>query len=296
MANVQTVRRRDVMNNLKLDKKDWLHKYCLVDTCLEKVQCLENAVIEDPNDAFVWHELGDIYADFDHDKAVYCWSHASKSYEKRLEQFKDDVQKFQKNPNHLLFMNVDSADMQHEISLRLYNLGSCFANLEKHSLSSESFLKSYSINSDNIDAVYYASKELYESERMSDAQKHLLEYLEFVNDYRAWYLLGMIHWKRNEINDAQNCFWECIDHADDDIDACYHKHLAFFMLGNRKLAESYLKDAVFQDLDNEDMIESLIKFYEENDMPKRAYRYYRILHQKEKKQKKNLEIGSGLSW
>jgi len=277
------------MNNLKLDKKDWIHKSCLVDTCLERIKCLENAVMEDPNDAFVWHELGDIYADFDHDKAVYCWSHASESYKKRLEQFKDDVQKFQKNSNHLLFMNVDSADMQHEISLRLYNLGSCFANLEKYSLASKAFLKSYSLNSKNVDAIYYASNELYKSERISDAQEHLLEYLEFVNDYRAWYLLGMIYWKQNEINDAQNCFWECIDYAGEDIDASYHKHLAFFMLGNKKLAESCLKDAVFQNLNNEDMIESLIKFYEENDMPKRAYRYYRILHQKQKKQKKNLE-------
>jgi hypothetical protein len=34
------------------------------------------------------------------------------------------------------------------------------------------------------------------------------------------------------------------------------------------------------------MIENLIKYYEENDQPKRAYRYYRILHQKEKKRKK----------
>jgi len=278
------------MNNPKFDKKDWLYKSFLVDTCSEKIKCLENAVIEDPHDAFVWHELGDIYSDIDHNKAIHCWSHASESYEKRLEQFKDDAQKFQKNSNHLLFMDVDSTDMRHEISLRLYNLGSCFANLENHFLASNAFLKSYAINSDNVDAMYYASKELYESERMSDAQEYLLKYLEFVNDYRAWYLLGMIYWKRNEISDAQNCFWACIDYAGDDIDSCYHKHLAFFMLGNKKLAESCLKSAVFQDLDNEGMLESLIKFYEENDMPKRAYRYYRILHQKERKLKKNLEI------
>lgn len=273
------------MNNTKLDKKDWLYKSFLVDTCSEKIKCLENAIVEDPHDAFVWHELGDVYANIDYNKAMHCWSRASESYEKRLEQFKDDAQKFQKNSNHLLFMDVDTADMKHEISLRLYNLGSCFVNLGKHSLASEVFLKSYSLNSKNIDAIYYASNELYKSERMRDAQEHLLEYLEFVNDYRAWYLLGMIYWKQNKISDAQNCFWKCIDYAGDDIDACYHKHLSFFMLGNRRLAESYLKDAVFQDLGNEDMLESLIQFYEENDMPKRAYRYYRILHQKEKKKK-----------
>lgn len=278
------------MNNSQFDKKDWIYKSFLVETCSEKIKCLENAIVEDPHDAFVWHELGDIYANIDYNKAMHCWSRASESYEKRLEQFKDDAQKFQKNPNHLLFMDIDSADMKYEISLRLYNLGSCLANLDKHSLASKMFLKSFLLDSKMCNAIYYAAKELYESEKFSDAHKYLTTYLELVNDYKAWCLLGMICWKQNKIHDAQNCFWNCIDQSGDDVDGFYHKHLAFSMLGNDKLAESYLKNAVFQDLDNVVMIENLIVFYEENDMPKRAYRYYRILHQRKKKQKNDFKI------
>ena len=286
MTNALNVQRRNLMNKLKLDKKDWLYKSNLVESCSEKIECLKHAIIEDHDDAIVWHDLGDIYADFDHDKAVYCWNYAVKFYEKRIEQFKYDAREFQKNSNHLLFMNIDTAEVQDEISMRLYNLGSCYTNLEKYSFASESFLKSYSIDSENVDAIYYASRALYDSERMSEALKHLLEYVEIINDYRAYYLIGMIYWGRNEIMDALKNFWRCINTANNNIDSCYHKHLAFNMLGNKDLAGTFLKDAVMQDLDDVDMIENLIEYYEENDQPKRAYRYYRILHQKEKKRKK----------
>lgn len=277
------------MSNCKLDKKDWLYKYNLVENCSEKIQCLEHALLEDPTDAFVWHELGDIYSDFNDKKAVYCWNYASKSYEKRIEMFKVDAIKYQKNSNHLLFMDVVTEDMQHEISMRLYNLGSCYMNLGKYSLASKYFLKSYSINSDNEDALYFASEALYYVEQMSEALEYLLEYVDLVNDYKAYYLIGMIYWKRNEIMNAQKYFWSCIDFAANDVDSCYHKHLAFGMLGNKKLEESFLKEAVLQNMDDVEMMGNLIKYYEESDQPKRAYRYYRILHIKEKKRKESIQ-------
>ena len=141
-----------------LDKKDWLHQSSLVSEDSEKIRCLEGALLANPDDAFVWHDLGDLYADINLEKAKYCWNIAIKFYKKRLDQFHTDAKKYLKDSNHLLLMNVESADIPKEISRRFFNLGSTYYNLNEYALAADAYISAYNVEKIFLFSILFYQK------------------------------------------------------------------------------------------------------------------------------------------
>ena len=272
-----------------LDKKDWLHREYLSDNEKQKIDCLSNAIFIDPDDGYVWHALGDKYADFDSEKAKYCWNHAAKSYLKRLHRFKDDAKKYRKDSSHLLFMDVTSSDVVQLIASMYFSLGSIYMNLEKWSLAVEAYKQSYSIDDDQADCLYFAAEACFNMEQYDRAEKLLRKNIEMTEEYQSYYLLGIVLWKKNEFHEAQRCFWSCIEEAFDDADSNYYKHLAYHALGNSKKTEFYLKKA-YECEPNTERIFDLIRFYEDMGESQKCIKYYEIAH-KIHKNTQTKEIG-----
>ena len=260
-----------------LDKKDWLHREYLSDDDKQKIECLSNAIFNDPNDGYIWHALGDKYADFDSEKADYCWNHAAKSYLKRLDRFKDDAKKYRKDSSHLLFMDVTSSDVVQLIASMYFSLGSIYMNLEKWSLAVDAYKESFSIRDDQADCLYFAAEASFNMEQYDRAEKLLRKNIEMTEEYQSYYLLGIVLWKKNEFHEAQQCFWSCIDEAFDDADSNYYKHLAYHALGNSKKTEFYLKKA-YECEPNTERVFDLIRFYEEKGESQKCKKYYEIAH------------------
>ena len=162
-------------------KSDWLYQSRIAPNLKEKIKCLEHVLLIDPDDGDVWFDLGDIHYENSNDKANYCWKIATKCYAKRLERFKEDAIKYRKNSNHLLFMDVSSANILDEISSKMFSLASAYYNLDKYSLSAQYYLKSCEINSKSIDSLYYASRAFYELEQFDDAIKYVKQYLSLIH-------------------------------------------------------------------------------------------------------------------
>ena len=270
------------------DKKDWLYRETLVDDCKEKIQCLTNALLVEPDDGYVWHYLGDMYADFDQEKANYCWNHASRSYLKRLNQFKDDAKMYAKDSLHLIHMDVHSNDVPQVIASMYFSLGSIYMNLEKYPLAADAYKKSYSIKDNDPDCLYYAAEALYYEDRLDEAEKLVNENIEYTDDYKSYYLLGLVLWKKGSHFAAQNNFWKCIEFASDDADSCYYKHLAYHSLGNSKKTEFYLKKAFELEPTSERGF-ALVRYYEDTGKHRQSKKYYDIIHKIHQK-KKNGDI------
>jgi predicted Zn-dependent protease len=276
------------MTFLGLDKKDWLHREILVDSDKEKIQCLSNALMVDPEDGYLWHTLGDKYADFDEQKAKYCWSHAKNSYQKRLEQFKIDAKKYAKDSSHLLHMEVTSTDVLQIISAMYFSLGSIHMNLSEYELAISAYDKSYSIKDNDPDCLYYSAEANFYLDKLHEAEDRLVKNIKSTNDYKSHYLLGLIRWKKNEFNSSLQSFWNCINASGNDADSCYHKHLAYNALGNSKKTEFYLKKA-FEKEPSEERAFDLIKFYEETGKTKLCKKYYDLVHKMHKKSQNTVE-------
>jgi tetratricopeptide (TPR) repeat protein len=268
-----------------LDKKDWLHRDYLSSDRMEGIRCLSNALICDPDDGYIWHELGDRYADFDLEKAEYCWKHAKRSYKKRLERFKVDAVKYSQDKSHLLFMDISSSDVPQIIASMYFSLGSIHMNLDEHFDAVEAYKKSFAIKDNDPDCLYLAGEAYYYEDKLDDAEKMIEENLELTDDYRSYYLLGMILWKKGKFFSAQENFWNCIEWCGHDADSCYYKHLAYHALGNPKKTEAYLKKA-FELESSTKRAFDLIKYYEETGRNQKCKKYYDFLHKIHKKVKK----------
>lgn len=271
------------MTFLGFDKKDWLHKKLLVDEDKEKIQCLTNALFVDPNDGRVWQELGNRYADFDQEKALYCWSNALKSYLGRLEKFKDDAKKYSKDSTHLLFMDVYSSNVISEIASMYFALGSVYTNLEKYSLAVDAYKTSCTLEFDS-DCLYYSASALYELKEYEKAEQLISENIGVTDDYKSHYLLGSIFWMQNEIDSSQKSYWNCIYKADTDAESCHYKSMAYGMLGNYQKKEYYLKKGFQIEPNNPQRALSLIEYYEENGDYNMTQKYYKKLHMLHKEQ------------
>jgi tetratricopeptide (TPR) repeat protein len=263
------------------DKKDWLYRELLVDDSKEKIQCLTNALLVEPDDGYVWHYLGDMYADIDEEKAHYCWNNASKSYLKRLERFKDDVKKYSKDSMHLIMMDVHSNDIHQVIASIFFSLGSIYMNLERYSLAADAYLKSFAIKDNEPLCLYFAAESLYYIEKFDESEKILKDNIKLTHHYKSYYLLGLVLWKKGKHFEAQNNFWECIYHAYDDADSCYQKHLAYHALGNPRKTEYYLKKA-FEIEPTAERGFDLIRYYEENQKHGKCKKYYDLVHKMHK--------------
>ena len=264
-----------------LGKKDWLHRAYLSDNEKQKIECLSNALFDDPEDGHVWHTIGDKYADFDSEKADYCWNQAATAYLKRLDKFKDDAKKYRKDSSHLLFMDVTTSDVIQLIASMYFSLGSTYMNLKKWSFAIEAYNQSYSIN-DNPDCLYFTAEACLNLKDYDRSEELLRKNIEITWEYRAYYLLGIVLWRKNQFHEAQHCFWSCIDVAFDDADSNYYKHLAYRALGNSKKTEFYLKKA-FECEPNTARVFDLISFYEEARDSKKCKKYYAIAHELHKK-------------
>ena len=274
------------MTFLEFDKKDWLHKKILVDNDKEKIQCLVYALFLDPNDGYVWHELADRYADLDNQtSARYCWLMSEKSYLERLEKFKEDSKKYKKDSSHLLFMDVNTTEITKVISNLYFNLGSIYDNLEKYSLSGESFQKSFKLNNENSDALYYGARAFRTCKKFDEAIELFLKHIVLTGDYHSHYYLGIIKHEQNDIRNSLGHFWACIESAGNDAESCIFKHLSFWMLGNYKKAKYYLLKAHKLEPEDPQRCLDLIEFLEECGNKENTNKYYNLLHKMHKKKK-----------
>lgn len=274
------------MTFLGLDKKDWLHKASLVEDDKERIKYLSNALMADPDDGFVWHDLGDKYENCDESKANYCWTMSAKAYSKRLEKFKSDLIQHRKNPTHLLFMDIKSTDVRQEVSMVYHNLGTVYYNMKQYGMSADNYSKAFALDEHNHDAQYFGASALSFCKRYDAAEKLFKEHIEATNDYHSHFMLGRIKTEQNRIAESLHHFWDCIEAADSDADGYYYKYYSYAMLGSYKKAEYYLKKAFALEPKNPEWARYLIELYEETNTHAKAIKYYHILHKLHRESKK----------
>ena len=263
-----------------LNKHDLYIKSKQVSSPKEKIKCLERITEIDPDDAYAWHQLGNLFASFNEIKSKHCWNISIQKYKGRIEMFKDDAQKFQKDPSHLHQMDIESSDVIYEIGKRFFCLGQVYENLKQYSLAVNAFKKAFEIKPTATNCLYYIGKSLYSDEKYEESEKYLLQFAKKHESYQVHFLLGSIYWKTDYVDDALTEFWKCIETAGNDSESDYYRYMSYYNLRNLKKAEQYLEKSIEKDPNDLTMIYELITHYEENNEPKKAYRYYEMVKSK----------------
>ena len=272
-----------MMTSETYGKSDWLEKYQTATNPTIKRECLENALLIDPDDGDVWMTLGDMHNTNSKNKANYCWKMAVKAYSKLLKKIQSDATKYLKSQTFPLAEELKTENVLKRNSSILFSQASAYYNLEMYSLAIEHYLKSYELNPEATLCLHYVAEAYDELEQMDNAIKFMQEYIKTNDRYQSHYCLGGYYWKYNEIELAQESYWNCIEKANDDADSCYYKSLAFYMLGSKTNQEAFLKIAIELDPDKVGYKLDLAVFYEENNNEKLAKKYYDLIHKSKKK-------------
>lgn len=266
------------MSSKTVEKSDWLDKYQAATNPIIKRECLERALLIDPDDGHVWMTLADIHNENSENKANYCYRMAISAYTESIKKIQVNATKYLKNQTTPLSEELKIENILSRISSMMFSQASAYYNLETYSLAIEGYLKSYELNPENTLCLHNIACAYDELEQMDNAIKFMQQYIKTNDECQSHYSLGAYYWKSNEIQLAQESFWNCIEKSNDDANSCYYKSLAFYMLGSKTNQEAFLKIAVNLEPDNMEYKFDLAVFYEENNDQKSAIKYYDLVH------------------